>query len=194
LVRRHDLQFAFAPIAKPAPPPAWLVGLLHAIGKALGVVAPLAPYIFWGGLIIGVVLVAAFVIREIMMVRLPGLRRGRAVVLSSHEPDWRPPAARARTLLRDADALAAEGRFAEAAHLLLFRSIDDIDERWPNTVGLALTARDIARHAGLPEAARQAFIFIARIVERSFFGGAPVGEGDFAACRKAYADFALGRA
>ena len=38
--------------------------------------------------------------------------------------------ARAR-LAREADALAAEGRFAEAIHHLLLRSVEDIGRRRP---------------------------------------------------------------
>src|SRR3546814_10172873 len=40
----------------------------------------------------------------------------------------------ARALLAEADALAAEGRFAEAAHLLLYRSVEDIEGRRPGLV------------------------------------------------------------
>ena len=57
-------------------------------------------------------------------------------------PDLRPEAARARALLEDADALAAQGRFAEAVHLLLFRSIDEIQEK---TTGLMSILKEIQR-------------------------------------------------
>jgi hypothetical protein len=67
---------------------------------------------------------------------------------------WRPDAAVARVLLADADALAAKGRYAEAAHLLLRRSVQDIEGSRPRLVRPALTSRDIAAHPGLPDAAR----------------------------------------
>ncbi len=192
LLRQHDLQFDFQAVVPPKPPE-WLKALLTAIGHGLQAIAPAFAYIFWGGLALGGVTILFFVVRE--LTGLGGFTRpARPKTLEPLASDWRPPAARARTLLRDADALAAEGRFAEAAHLLLFRSIDDIDERWPNTVGPALTSRDIAGHQGLSDRARQTFLIIARIVERSVFGGAAVGEADFAACRKAYEAFALGAA
>lgn len=192
LMRQHDLQFDFQTVVPPKPPE-WLKPLLSAIGHFLQFIAPAFTYIFWGGLALGGAAILFFVVRE--LTGLGGFNRPpRPVKLEPLASDWRPPAARARTLLRDADALAAEGRFAEAAHLLLFRSIDDIDERWPNTVGPALTSRDIAGHAGLSGKARDTFLVIARIVERSVFGGAAVGAADFAVCRKAYEDFALGAA
>ncbi len=105
--------------------------------------------------------------------------------------EWRPAAARARPLLEDADRLAADGRFAEAVHLILFRSIEDIDRRWPRLVQPALTSRDIAQHPALPTAARTTFAAIARTVERSFFGGQAIGPAEFEACRSEYQAFAL---
>src|SRR5690606_26136672 len=94
-------------------------------------------------------------------------------------------------LLSDADALAAQGRFAEAVHLLLLRSINDIDGRLPNAVRPALTARDIAGLDRLPTAARPTFRQIARVVEASLFGGGAVDQGAYGECRDAYEAFAL---
>jgi len=94
-------------------------------------------------------------------------------------------------LLTELDRLAAEGRYGEAAHLILFRSIEDIDGRWPNLVRPALTSRDIAAHRGLPERARQTFGDIARVVEHAVFGGRALSAEDFARCRRAYETLAL---
>jgi hypothetical protein len=94
-------------------------------------------------------------------------------------------------MLEDADRLAAQGLFAEAAHLLLHRSIDDLEGRRPTAVRPALTARDIARLESLPSAARGSFQLIAEVVERNFFGGRPVDAAAFADCRRAYESFAL---
>ena len=43
----------------------------------------------------------------------------------------------------------------------------------------------------MPSGARDLFARIARLVERSLFGGRPVGEADWSAARAAYADFVL---
>jgi hypothetical protein len=130
--------------------------------------------------------------RELMAARFPSLRRKPKVLT---EPEWRPSAARARTLLEDADRLAAAGRYGEAVRLILFRSIEDIDERWPGQVRPALTSRDISALEILPGSARQTFSGIARVVEHSLFGGRPVSAEGFAQCRGAYETFALsGRA
>ncbi len=183
LLRRSDLQFDFTAY-QPPQPPAWLKPLLDLFAD----VAPIFPYIFWGGLILGGLVILAFILRELLGLRLPGFKRRAKTPV---EAEWRPPEARARTLLEEADRLAAEGRFGEAAHLILFRSIEDIDGRWPNLVRPALTSRDIAAHRGLPERARQTFGEIARVVERSFFGGVELAAADFAFCRGAYEAFAL---
>ena len=94
-------------------------------------------------------------------------------------------------LLADADALAARGLYAEAAHILLLRSVQDIEKRQPNAVRVSLTTREIMALKALPDAARPAFSRIGRTVESSLFGGAPVDSDAFAECRQAYEAFAL---
>ena len=107
---------------------------------------------------------------------------------------WRPQAEAARALLVEADGLAAQARFAEAAHLLLLRSVEQIAVRQPDAVRPALTSRDIARAPGLPTDVRSAFTLIAGLVERSLFGGSDVDAAGWSRCRAAYADAAFGRA
>jgi len=109
-------------------------------------------------------------------------------------PDLRPEEARAHALLEDADRLAAEGRFAEAVHLLLFRSIDDIQEKRSGIIGRSLTAREIGALGILPDAVRGALSPIIRIVERSFFGGRDVDETGWQEARASYETFAFGEA
>lgn len=194
LLAQHDLQFDFAPALAPPKPPHWLAALLEWLARTIGhgmkALSPAFPIIFWGGLAIIAIMVLVFIAREIVGPRGWGLRK-KGVGPANLDADMRPSAAKARTLLADADRLAAEGQFGEAVHLLLFRSIEDIDARWPHLLRPALTSRDIAAHAGLPPTARDTFAGLARVVERSFFGGAKVGAEDFAHCRDAYAAFAL---
>jgi len=123
--------------------------------------------------------------------RLPRLRRRRPNTSEPAEEDyWQPEVAPARAWLEEADVLAAEGRFAEAAHHLLIRSVEDIGRRRPGLVRPALTSRDLARAPAVPPLARQLFAGIAAVVERSLFGGRPVDANDWGECRAAYADFA----
>jgi hypothetical protein len=190
LLAQHDLQFDFS-VPPVVTPPDWLKQLISAIGHGIAALGPAFKFIFWAGLAAVAVALLIFVLRDVAGLRGFWPKKRARDTSADHSAEWRPAAARARTLLADADRLAAEGRYDEAAHLLLVRSIEDIDQRWPNLVRPALTSRDIAAHEGLPQAARTTFAGLAQVVERSLFGGAPVGASDFAACRRAYAAFAL---
>ena len=189
LLKQSDLQFTFHPIVEPTPP-AWLKTVLEWIGHLLIAMAPAFKFIFWGGLIGGALVILYFIFGELLAQRF-GWRRRRPIAPVQLEENWKPTVERARGLLDEADRLAAQGRYDEAVHLLLFRSIDDIDERWPNTVRPALTSRDISSHPRLSDVSRHIFLGLVEIVERSFFGGGAVSPADFKACRDAYADFAL---
>jgi hypothetical protein len=181
----HALQFRFAPLPDPKAP-AWLKPLVEFL-TAFG---PVLLWVFWGLVALGLLTIAYLIAQQLLRTRWPERFGGRLEPKLEPE-DWRPSGAQARALLEDVDALAAQGRFAEAVHVLLFRSIADIQGRMPHLVRPALTSRDIARSSGLPEVARTAFSGIARVVERSHFGGAPVGADDFAECRSAYEAFAF---
>jgi hypothetical protein len=180
-----SLQFTFKPIPQPKPPP-WAKALVEFITA----IAPVLMWLFWALVAAGVILIVFLIVREAMRVRWPERFGGKKKPKVEPE-EWRPTAAQALALLEDVDKLAAQGRFAEAVHLLLFRSIQDIQGKRPNLVRPALTSRDISGLSALPEAARRAFGGIAQVVERSHFGGRPVDKDDFAACRDAYEAFAF---
>ncbi|WP_084396748.1 DUF4129 domain-containing protein [Henriciella aquimarina] len=106
----------------------------------------------------------------------------------------RPDRGQATALLDQADALAADGRFAEAVHLLLFRSIEDLQERRTGGVPQSLTAREIQSLSDLSARAREALGPIIRIVENSFFGGRAVDRDGWQRARTSYEQFAFGEA
>lgn len=194
LLADRSLQFALGQPPTPPnfKPPEWLKWLGHWIGEAARFLAPYAVWIFWIGVGLAVLAVLYLVARDTLGARLPFRRRHRPQRIKP--ADWRPEALKARALLADADRLAGEGRYDEAAHLLLFRSIDDIEERRPRLVRPALTARDIAGLDQVPSPARGAFAKIAAIVELSLFGGETLDADAFADCRAAYEAFAFGEA
>ena len=189
LLTAKDLQFDFEKAPVPPGPPDWLVALLKALGRAFEAAAPVLKYVFWGGLILGAVLIAWFIARDIVRIRLE--KRGTSAILKTGPEPWRPSSQRAQALLSDADQLAEQGRFAEAVHLILVRSVDDFAGHRPGIVKPALTSRDLADLEAMPPQARSAFSQIAQVVERSLFGGREVDAQRFAACRQAYHDFAL---
>jgi hypothetical protein len=191
----HALQFAFA--AAPPPPklPGWLLAigrmlgqLIRALGPRLGPVFKISSWVVLALLVAGGLYLAGRAAWRRWGKRKPSSARSGPAL----EPErWRPAPAAARALLQEADALAAQGRFAEAAHLLLLRSIEDIHKYRPGVVRPALTSRDIARLEALSPANRLAFAAIGQVVERSLFGGRPVDAEDFAACRATYEAFAF---
>jgi hypothetical protein len=155
--------------------------------------APYARILLWTVLAAAVLGFAIMVYRRIKDGEwsLPRRRKGEAVAPEAEEESWSPEAAQGRSWLREADALAAQGRYAEAVHHLLFRSIEDIGRRRPRLVRPALTSRELAAAEALPPPARSLFARIAALVERSLFGGRPVEAADWTAARTAYADLVL---
>lgn len=185
LLGDESLQFDRAGVDPPEIPE-WL----RWIAELLQAVAPLLMWVFWIGLGIIVALVLYAIAREVLGLRTPRSRADapKPVVTVA---EWRPDARTARDLLAEADALAAQGQYAEASHLLLLRSVQDIEKLQPQAVRMSLTTREIAALKAIPEAARPAFALIGRLVERSLFGNVAVGPEEFADCRRAYEAFAL---
>jgi hypothetical protein len=181
LLHARGLQLDFKQVPPDPPTPQWLLDFI----KALGEFGPVFRFVFWGGLALAAILIVVFIAREMLSVR----RQARAK--PPRPADWRPDAGAARELLEAADRLAAEGRYGEALHLLLFRSIEELGGRRPGVVRPALTSRDIAALSAMPEGPRSAFGRIAEQVEMSFFGGRPTGAAEFAAARGDYEAFAF---
>ena len=177
------------PVYAPSEPPAWLKAVgefFGALFKFFGWASPAGPYIFYGAIAVVVALVIWFLIANRGAFAWSRRKRER-----DSASEWQPDAAQARALLADAEALAAEGRYAEAARLLLRRSVEDIAQRLPEFLKPSLTARDIAGAPALPDRARPAFAAIAKVVEVSAFGARSVGAAAWEECRAAYARFAL---
>lgn len=198
-----DIQSApLPPAPPPAPPPDWLNQLLEwlghllralfgPVGRALGLGWPVMARALEGiGVAIGAVVLAVLVWRLFRWLRARHATR-------CADPDdlaqWSPQGDQARALLDEADRLAHEGRFDEAAHLLLLRSVEHIANARPGWLHPASTAREIASLAALSGHARAAFGKIAALVEQSRFALRALGHPEWLAARAAYADFALQR-
>lgn len=184
MLRDQQLQFHFTEFVRPEPP-RWIGPL----ADFLRAIAPFLSYIFWGGVAI-VVLVIAYALFSEIRRRMP-LRSKDAPTPAPPAPDYRPTATRARALLEEADRLAREGRYSEAARVLLHRSIDDFEDVLKIRIGPALTSREIARLDRLSPQGRTTFSGIAAAVERSLFGGQALTASQYGECREAYAAFAL---
>lgn len=183
IIAEGDVQTAFTTVPPPEPPPEWLLNALAAIARFFSGTGSFFYYLL--------IALAVLLVLYLLYRMVPGIKErvdgwlGRKREVET-EPDWSADAATARELLGEADALAAQGRYAEAAHLLLWRSLEDIARRRPDFLKPALTSRDISRASALPPAPRDAFAAIARTVEVSLFGGRSVDADGWAQCRTAY--------
>ncbi|MEM8617556.1 MAG: DUF4129 domain-containing protein [Pseudomonadota bacterium] len=193
---RRDLQTErpeWSPEARPPPNRQTNSGngFFRAIANFFEWIGPALGYGLIAILVIGLATVLYMVFGEAWGIR----RREKSAKTEpdlSLAGDLRPDQAEARALLEDADALARAGRYAEAVHLLLYRSINDIQEKKGEVVPRSLTAREIGRLANLPIAIRSALMPIIRLVERSFFGGRPVDADGWQEARQSYERFAFG--
>lgn len=150
LLADPSIQFRLAKPAPPAETPAWVRALgeaitwvLSPIGRVLawiGSFLPDAPYariVLWSVIALVALTVVWMAVERVRYGewRVPRLRRRRGV--AGELADEEQPlfdAAPVRAWLSEADALAAAGRFAEAAHLLLFRSVEELARRRPRAV------------------------------------------------------------
>lgn len=187
-----DIQYTPLAPVKPVhtETPEWLQALGHLleaifapIGRLLGLSWP----IFSNVLIALAIVLALFVLWRIFGPAIAALRNRAEAEEAEH---WVPAEAEALALLEDADRLAREGRFAEATHLLLRRSVGQIRDARPDWLHPASTAREISVLPMLPDSGREAFATIATRVERSRFALRDLDSGDWAAAREAYARFA----
>ena len=190
---RADSSIQFAPVPPPPPQvtPEWLLSvgrfverLLRPLGELMGMDW---RWLMWT--LIALAGVGALWLGWTLLIA-PWLAK-RRVVRDAPSEEWTPDRSAALALLEDADRLAAAGRYGEAAHLLLLRSVGQIGEVRPGLLSPASTAREIGGSQGLPERARQAFATIAQVVERSLFALRGAGESDWTRAREAYAEFAL---
>ena len=191
---RADGSIQFAPIKPPEPPPEppswlddvfrWLGQVLEPLGRWFGGAWPVLKWVLLG-------LAVAGTLWLLWRLLAPVLERGPALV--ADDEGWAPAREDALALLDEADRLAAEGRYDEATHLLLKRSVGQIAAARPDWVEPSSTARELSALPALPDAARLAFRTIAERVERSLFALRQLGRDDWEAARAAYAEFALQR-
>ena len=155
------------------------------LGDLLDFLAPIAEILVWVFVALVVAGIAWFVITSLRDVKFRKRKTKDVETPELYEPD----AIQVEALLGEVDALAAEGRYREAVHVLLFKAIAQIDRSRPGLVRRSLTSREIGRHPGLTGRTREAFVEIARINEAGWFAGRDTDRAQFEAARAAYAQF-----
>jgi hypothetical protein len=194
-VMEHGQYQTELPLAAPAPPGPSVDGPNEAddeIGETSGAApgpAPRSPNVIripaasglaWAVLI---AVVLSVLLAWIVKARRPG-------------PD-EPVAARARPNrgpvaappLAAIEALAREGRFAEAIHALLLSSFDVLGERWVAQAERSLTSREVLVRTQLASEAREPLAALVSSVERVHFGAAPAAREDYEGALGYYRQF-----
>lgn len=198
-----SIQFDLPRAPPPAEPPAWLEALgrfleqlFAPVGRFLGWLlgflpeGPYARVLLWGVIAGAAAVLCWTVYRRLTTGRWRPWSRPPPVPTEPLD-EWVPDSTPVRAWLQEADELASQGRFAEAIHSLLLRSVEDIARRRPQLARPSLTGRELASSRVLPASARVLFAGIAGVVERSLFGGRPVQERDWLEARDSYSQFAL---
>lgn len=190
----HDLQTTFTAMPKPdLKALEFWNRVFKNIGeffeKVASVFKPLAPVMPYILVALALALIALLLSPFVRMMITSRFQRLFARDHLRADAPWRPTREAVVALLGDIDKLAAEGSYDEAIHLLLVRSVADINAFRPDLVRKHYSARDIRSHPLLPEAARPAFTEIVRCVEKSYFAGIAATQADFDACRAAYTAF-----
>lgn len=199
-----DIQFSLPAAAPPQETPEWLLAIgrairptFEAMGQALKWVFDLMPGpvavqgVLWLIAICLAIYLVALVIKRVRQSE-GFLWWGR----SGGEPrptvqeNWAPDEDHTKKSLNEAEALADKGRFGEAIHTLLLRSIDEVGARRPPLAKPSITSRELAASPVLPSAARDLFHSLASKVETSFFGGRPVSRETWVQARAEYDDLA----
>ena len=86
--------------------------------------------------------------------------------------------------LAKADALASEGRYGEALHLLLLGTIRSLSRSARVTTKDSLTSRELLRRFTLADEKMKSFRFLVLGTERYLFGGMVPERGEFQSYRR----------
>jgi Domain of unknown function (DUF4129) len=134
----------------------------------LGPLELLLRILLWTALAVLVALAVIWLAR-----RLSGGARDAEVAEPAREAPPEVP-------IDSAEALAGQGRWAEAIHALLLETLKALSRA--ARLAPSLTSREIVERISLPSGARDALEGLVLAVEVSRFGGEPAAEGDYRAC------------
>jgi len=157
------------------------------VGPAPGALGTLLHYLLWALAIVGAVIAASWLANEVLRftgdAALPDADDARG---ADAEPDRRV----IDRPLGDAEELAAQGRYAEAIHTLLLRTLQELVRSASVRVAPADTSREILARVPLAPDARAALGGLITAVEVTHFGDDVPGADDFDRCRQQFHRFA----
>lgn len=152
-----------------------------------GPLSAIATALMWVLIVVAIALIALLMIQEFVGYN-PDAEIGDdgAQPVTSKDAD----AAVVARPLGDAEALAQAGDFAEAIHVLLLRTLEELSRRGGVQLPPSLTSREILGRIPLPGDAQHALADLVTAVEVSHFGGATPGASDYHLCRDRFQLFA----
>ena len=150
-------------------------------GGFSGVMVPAVGALSFLSLVVLVVLaVVAVALLAVWIARnLPSARAKAEPAPGQDGPAPERPEREAGPSLRDAERLAAEGRWSEAVHALLLAAVGRLCTRFSVPQARSRTSRELYRLLPLQGEAREAFAGLVRTVEVSLFGGTELGPEDY---------------
>jgi hypothetical protein len=133
----------------------------------------------WGALFVCLVLAGAWLAQV-----LGGYRGNAALAPPARAPAPDSPGLAGR-ILSDAEALAADGRYAEAIHVLLLRVFEALASRGSN-VQPSATSRELLAGLALAPEQKGALERLVTKVEQSLFGTHSPDRSDYEGCRRCF--------
>ncbi len=151
-----------------------------------GPLSAIATALLWVLLAVSVALIGFMVFRELSGYEADELAGDEA----PEEAADRGDDAVVQAPLGDAEALAGQGRYGEAIHVLLLRTLEELARRVTVRLPRSLTSREILSRVAVPDEARVALSDLVGAVEVTHFGSHEPSQSDYLACRERFQRFA----
>jgi hypothetical protein len=177
---RGDLQQSY--------PAALDIRSLESAEAALDPIVALLRWLGLGGVaaqLVRLVGVGAAVLAILLFVAWLGRRLAERGDYGSTAEGVSAPTLDAGPLL-DAEALAAQGRYGEAIHLLLLRTFEVLARRMGSRLAPGMTAREAVARLTLPAPARPALADLVEAAETTTFAGRAASEIDYQRCAERF--------
>lgn len=140
--------------------------------------------IVYGVLAVALAMIVTWLVRDLRRGGDPDALEGEEVLRPTVDQDvlQRP--------VGDADELARAGRYADAIHTLLLRTLVELVRATRTRVPASLTSREILERVPLVPAAKAALYALVAAVEVTHFGDEVPGAADYERCRGEFQRFA----
>lgn len=154
-----------------------------------GPLGGIATVLLWGVVVILAILLILAIVRG-----TSGVTGEEAPVQTADDDDADDPARLLAVIEKprdDADQLAHEGKFADAIHTLLLRTLHELASQNMVRITQAMTSREVLARVPLLGDSRTALAGLVAAVEVTWFGDDVPGPADYTRCREQFELFAV---